>query len=340
VDSVSDQVRIGVIGVGGMARSVHLPSLAAMKDVQIVALCDIIEQRAAQQAEKYGVGKVYTLYKQMLEKERLDAVFCLVQPDQHFRIVDDCLSAGVDVFMEKPPGITAFQAESLQRAAQKANKILQVGFNRRYIPVVQKTVEMMRELTPITQVEGAFLKHGTAAFCQGALSAFPSDTVHAIDLVRWIAGGKPVQAATLRNQVNDVVPNVWNSLVRFDNDCIGIIKANYMTGGRVHTFEIHGPNASAFISLGFGAITCKAEIMIHGGKTSYSIASTGPQSQQVIQLDGMELAGSDEFYKFYGFYQEDAAFIECVKERKQPLADISEGAETMRMVEMLLGSTI
>ncbi len=80
--------------------------------------------------------------------------------------------------------------------------------------------------------------------------------------------------------------------------------------------------------------------MIHGGKTSYSIASTGPQSQQVIQLDGMELAGSDEFYKFYGFYQEDAAFIECVKERKQPLADISEGAETMRMVEMLLGSTI
>ena len=100
-----------------MARSVHLPSLAAMKDVQR-ALCDIIEQRAAQQAEKYGVGKVYTLYKQMLEKERLDAVFCLVQPDQHFRIVDDCLSAGVDVFMEKPPGITAFQAESLQRGAE------------------------------------------------------------------------------------------------------------------------------------------------------------------------------------------------------------------------------
>ncbi len=335
-----DKVRVGIIGIGGLARNVHLPALAEIETADIVAACDIVEERAARAAEKYQIPKVYTLYQEMLAKEKLDAVFCIVQPDQHFRIVRDSLVAGVDVYMEKPPGITAFQAEALWREARKANKILQVGFNRRYIPVVQKTLEIMRELTPITQVEGAFLKHGTAVFCQGALSAYPSDTIHAIDLVRWFSGGKPVKAATVQGQVNDDVPNAWHSVIRFDNDCLGIVKANYQTGGRIHTFEIHGPNASAFINLGFGDIACRAEIMVHGGKTSYSIASTGAQSQKTISLDGKELAGSNDFYKFYGFYQEDAAFLDCVLQRKQPLADISEGVATMQLVEMLAAAVI
>src|SRR5690554_1113926 len=116
---MSDKVRISVVGIGGLARSVHLPALAELASADIVAVCDIVEAKAAQAAAKYGVPKVYTVYLEMLERERLDAVFCLVQPENHFRVVLDCLTAGVDVFMEKPPGITAFQAESLQRAARE-----------------------------------------------------------------------------------------------------------------------------------------------------------------------------------------------------------------------------
>ncbi|HHW10138.1 MAG TPA: Gfo/Idh/MocA family oxidoreductase [Firmicutes bacterium] len=337
---MSDQVKVGIIGIGGLARSVHLPALSQIKTARIEAVCDIIEERARKAAEQYGIPKVYTLYKEMIAKEKLDAIFCIVQPDQLYRIVLDCLMAGLDVFMEKPPGITAFQAESLQFFAEKNNRILQVGFNRRYIPVVQKTLEIMRELTPITHVEGTFLKHGTASFCQGALSAFPSDTIHCVDLVRWIAGGKPVKAATVTGQVNDVVKNAWFSVIKFDNDCLGIVRANYMTGGRTHAFEIHGPQASAFINLGMGENMVKSHIMVHGGKTSYSISSTGTQAQKYIDLDGFELAGSTELHRYYGFYQEDEAFLDCVLNRKKPLADISEGAASMRMVEMLLAAEI
>ena len=46
-----------------------------------------------------------------------------------------CLDAGLDTFMEKPPGITLFQAESLCRKAAESQRILQVGFNRRHIPL-------------------------------------------------------------------------------------------------------------------------------------------------------------------------------------------------------------
>jgi predicted dehydrogenase len=319
---------------------VHLPALRELPAAELVAACDLVPERAALAVEKFGFAKAYRWYKEMLAQERLDAVFVLVESHNLFEVTRDCLKAGLDVYMEKPPGITSFQAEALMRKAQAENRILQVGFNRRYIPVVQRTLEIMKELTPITQVEGCFLKNGTVSFFEGSVSAFVSDTIHAVDMMRWIAGGTPVKAATIQAQYYDDMPNAWNSIVKFDNGVTGILKANYKTGGRIHTFEIHGPGASAFINLGFGEMRATAEILVHSGKPLYSAAAQGVPDQKHIVLDGLELAGSDQFYKYYGFYQEDEAFLECVRTRKQPLADISEGVKSIQLVEMLLASVI
>jgi predicted dehydrogenase len=334
------KLKVGVIGVGGLARSVHLPSLVEIEEADLVAACDLRSERAAVASSKFGVPRTYSWHKEMLAKEELDAVFVLVEPHNLFEVTRDCLNAGLDVYMEKPPGVTAFQAEALMRKAQSLDRIVQVGFNRRYIPVVQRTLEIMKELTPITQVEGCFFKNGPASFFEGSISAFASDSIHAVDLLRWFAGGTAVKAATIQGQVDDVVPNSWNAVIGFDNGVTGILKANYKTGGRIHTFEIHGPGASAFINLGFGALTAKAEILVHSGNPMYSAASQGAQSQEHIVLDGMELAGSDQFYRYYGFYQEDKAFLECVRTRTQPLSDISEGAKSLRLVEMLAANII
>ncbi|MGI6083126.1 MAG: Gfo/Idh/MocA family protein [Limnochordia bacterium] len=336
----SDKIRVGVVGVGGLARSVHLPSLAEIEDVEVVAACDLRPERAAIAKDKFGIPKTYGWHTEMLAQEKLDAVFVLVEPHNLFEVTRDCLDADLDVYMEKPPGITAFQAEALMRRAQSKNRILQVGFNRRYIPVVQRTMEIMKELTPITQVEGCFLKNGAASFFGGSVSSFVSDSIHAVDLMRWMAGGTPVKCAIIQGQVEDEVPNSWNGVVGFDNGVTGIIKANYKTGGRIHTFEMHGPNASAFINLGFGAMNVKAEILIHSGKAMYSATAQGVQDQKHIVLDGFELAGSDKMYRYYGFYQEDKAFIDSVRTRTKPLSDISEGVKSIQLVEMLLASAI
>lgn len=335
-----DKLRVGIIGVGGLARSVHLPSLLEIEDADVVAACDLVPERAAIAASKFGVPKTYSWHKEMLANEELDAVFVLVEPHNLFEVTRDSLDAGLDVYMEKPPGITSFQAEALMRRAQKLGRILQVGFNRRYIPVVQRTLEIMRELTPITQVEGCFLKNGPASFFGGSVSSFVSDSIHAVDLMRWIAGGTPVKAATIQGQVEDEVPNSWNAVIGFDNGVTGIVKANYKAGGRIHTFEIHGPGASAFINLGFGPVMAKAEILVHSGNPMYSAASQGVQKQERIVLDGIELAGSDQFHRFYGFYQEDKAFLESVRTRTQPLCDISEGVKSIKLVEMLAANII
>jgi len=338
--SIDKKVRVGVIGAGGIARNMHLPSLAELESADVVALCDLVVAKADRLAEQYGVPKTYVLHHEMLANEELDAVFVLVEPDRLFRPVIDCLKAGLHVFMEKPPGLTVTQAGSLLRAARTADRILQVGFNRRFIPLVREVVERMRAHTPITQVEGRFIKHGTAAFYGGGGSAFECDTIHAIDLVRWVAGGEPVAAAMVEAQHEDVLPNSWNAVVRFDNDVTGIVKANYQTGARVHTLEIHGPGGSAFINLGFGDAACTADLLLYGGEGTFSLSSKGAGKQERITIDGKELAGSEEMYKYYGFYQEDAEFLACIQEGRRPMTDIEEGLRALEFIDLMRSNRI
>jgi predicted dehydrogenase len=334
------KVRTAVIGCGGIANSVHLPALSSMKPVELVAVCDIVEERARNAAKKYNVPAVYTLYADMLKREKIDAVYVLTEPDQLFRPTTVCLEAGKHVFMEKPPGISTFEAESLLRAARSARRILSVGLNRRHIPLVQEVLRLMKKHTKITQVEGRFNKHTSASFCLGAISAFPADTIHAIDLVRWIAGGTPVAAAMVESHRDDIVPNAWNAVARFDNGVTGIIRANYMTGGRVHSLEIHGPGASAFVNLGFGDASCDAEIILSGGAKGYSLAATGAAEKNQVSLDGRKVAGSDAFYAYYGYLRESEDFINCVLKGKRPLTDIEEAVKTMRFIDYLLKNRI
>ena len=341
---MGEKVRVGIIGCGGIANGVHLPSLREIDDAEIVAVCDLIEERARKAADEYGAPAVYVLYKQMLAAEELDAVFVLTEPDALFRPALNCLTAGKHVFMEKPPGVTTYQASVLARAAAGAGRICHVGLNRRYVPLIRRVLEIVREHTEITQVEGRFNKHTPAMFYGGCTSSFVADTIHVIDAVRWIAGGEPVAAATVEGQFEDVVPNRWNSVVRFDNGVTGIIRANYLTAGRVHGLEIHGPKASAFINLGAGGANCEADILIHGGGSSHSMASGGVSKGGWIHVDGKALAaeqyGSDAFHVNYGYLPQDMDFIESIQQGRQPLTNIDEAVKAMQFVDLLMESRI
>jgi virulence factor len=334
-------VRVGVIGTGNIANNMHIPSIIDAPGAELVALCDLQEEKVHATAEKFSVSKTYTNHLKMLEQEELDAVYVLTMPDRICRPILDSLDAGAHVLCEKPPGLNSFQAKTLARKAEETNKNLMVAFNRRHIPIVKKVVDIMREATTITRIHARFYKHGTAAFSGGLLSAFVCDTIHSIDLVSWIADGKPVKAATIETQKDDIVTNAWESVVGFDNGVVGTVSANYMTAGRVHSLEIHGPEASAFVDLGFGGATCSAEMLFHkGGKETYSLAATGEGKRDQISLDGKEVAQSDALYRFYGFYNETLEFISSIQEGRKPACDIEQGVKSLELAEFLLDSRI
>jgi len=335
-------VKVAVVGAGNIARSVHLPSLAEMPDVKLVAICDLQPNRAADMAAKYNIPKTYTLEREMFANEDIDAVFCLVEPASTFHVATLAIEHGYHVMMEKPPGITAYQAESLARKADASGKAVMVAFNRRYIPVVRKVKETVTSMTKITQVEGCFFKFGIADFDKGSLSAFESDTVHAIDLMRYLSGGnEATKASMLINRYDSPVDNAWNGICLFDNGVTGIIKANYRVGGRVHQFQIHGIGASGFINLGMGStIDVDAKILTHTGGISYSLAATGAAREESVSFDGRELAQSNDFHKFYGYYYEDRHFIDCVKSGETPETCIQDARLSMALVEKFLASRL
>lgn len=101
-----DKVRVGVIGAGAHANFAHYPSLASMRDVEIIAISDLNEERLNRTADRYGVIGRYKDFREMVNREKMDAVYIVVPPHQLYDLAIYCLKKGLNVFVEKPPGIT------------------------------------------------------------------------------------------------------------------------------------------------------------------------------------------------------------------------------------------
>ena len=134
-----EKIKIGIIGCGGIANGKHMPSYKNLADeAEMVAFCDIIEERAQKANVEYaaGKGKVFTDYKKLL-KEDLDAV-CVCTPNvSHSEITVAALNAGKHVICEKPMAINYEEAKAMLDAKAKSGKILTIGYQNRYRPEVK-----------------------------------------------------------------------------------------------------------------------------------------------------------------------------------------------------------
>ena len=98
------KVRVAIIGCGGIANGKHMPGLAKLESVEMVAFCDIVRSRAEEAAEKYGVAdaRVYEDYRELLEKENLDAVHVCTPNNSHAEISIAAMEAGCHVMCKSP----------------------------------------------------------------------------------------------------------------------------------------------------------------------------------------------------------------------------------------------
>ncbi len=94
------KLRIGVIGCGSIAKYRHLPEYAANKAVEIVAVCDIVEERVNEIAKVYQ-AKAYTDYKELLKSEQLDAISVCLPNYLHAPVSIDALNNGLHCFNVK-----------------------------------------------------------------------------------------------------------------------------------------------------------------------------------------------------------------------------------------------
>ena len=91
--------KVGIIGCGGIANGKHMPSLKTVPGVEMVALCDIVGEKAQKAAKEYGAAgaNVYTDYKALLSAGGLDAVHICTPNSSHHEIAIAALESGLNV---------------------------------------------------------------------------------------------------------------------------------------------------------------------------------------------------------------------------------------------------
>lgn len=141
------EIRTGFIGCGSHSSRNIYPTFQ-YAPVNLVATCDFSIEKAQAFAAKFGARNYYSNYKEMLEKEDLDAVFVVTGYDKNGKptypgIAIDCLSSGRHVWVEKPPASSCAEIERMQEAAQKNGKNVVVGMKKMFFPANEKAKELM-----------------------------------------------------------------------------------------------------------------------------------------------------------------------------------------------------
>jgi len=323
-------VKVAVIGAGGMSSRVHCPSLAQLPDVQLVGVCDIAPGKAEALAAKIPFKATFTDYRKMLDETKPDAVYVLMPPHHLFDIAMDVIERGHALFVEKPPAITAFQAECLGRAADSRKLVTGAGFQRRFHPLFLRCQKEVAPGGPVHQVVATFYKNSKALgadaphpYYRGAIDILTSDAIHAVDMCRFYAGGSVVKVASAVRKGGCWFDTAFNSIITFDNGATAILLANWRTGGRRLCLELHTPGYSAFANAD-GA----GEVLGGGAK------------EPIFRSTYTEAAGSQDEYVAQGFLNQARAFVDAVKSGKPGHNTITDGARTMRLVEQIYASTM
>ncbi len=142
---MGEKVRVGVVGAGFIANGAHLPSYAALDTVELVAICDVIPERAQKAADKFGAAKVFTDYQEMLATCDLDVVSVCTPNDGHAPITIAALEAGCNVLCEKPMARNLAEARTMRKVAETAKGQLMIAYPRPFNPSVEYVRSLVEE---------------------------------------------------------------------------------------------------------------------------------------------------------------------------------------------------
>ena len=126
-----DRVRMGIVGTGRIAQNRHLPSYQRNDRVVVVAAADPVPESVHSAAAAFAIPSVYTDYREMLEREDLDAVSVCTPNKYHAPVAIAALRQGLHVFCEKPLARTATEARAMVRLARETGRILATGYRYR-----------------------------------------------------------------------------------------------------------------------------------------------------------------------------------------------------------------
>lgn len=225
---MSEKVRIGFIGTGGIAHA-HMNPYMSFKDVEVVGACDIVPGKARAFLDRYGLtsAPAFEHYSDLLKNVQMDGISVCTYNTAHAECAIAALEAGVHVLCEKPMSFTLQEAADMIIASKKANKFLTIGFQPRFDFWRIKVDDMIQSgaIGKVYYIQsgggrrrgipgGTFVVKEHAGFgCLGDIGCYSIDEcLHAVKYP------KPLTVSAIATDYFGKNPKYWHDAANFEVD--------------------------------------------------------------------------------------------------------------------------
>lgn len=302
--------RAAVIGLGSIARRIHLPILAANQRVEVIGALAKRPGTVVELARRYNLGQPFTSLDELVGS-RPDVAFVFTPKETHQEIVIQLLCQGIDVYCEKPMATTLRGAEQMVEVAQSTGRVLMIGFNRRFAPSYARAHAVTRE----SGVDVCFAEKNRP---QTEYRATLENAIHMVDLLRWFCG--EAQEVSAFSQYKDkYYETSVTAQMRFDSGAIGVLIANRSAGQWLERMEIYGGNRTTLVEAPERVTVQHADHEVSTAETPLDFGWAGAASR-------------------LGFSQAIDHFLDCVADRTKPLTCPEDAFQTHVLMDRILRS--
>lgn len=304
MSSSTSPVKVAVVGTGYLGRF-HAQKYAALPSAELVAICDLDEERAAVVAAEVGCEAI-TDHRSLIGK--VDAVSIASSTRSHFAVARDCLEGGLHVLVEKPMTVTVDEAQTLVDIAASKSLTLQVGHLERFNPAL---LEVADQITDPIFIESHRLAPFTA---RGAdVNVVLDLMIHDIDIILNLV---PAEVSVIHANGAKVVSeatDIANVRIEFDNGCVANVTASRVSGKRERRMRFF--QKDSYIAVDFQENTAR---VCHVDRDAPPVDGIPPINCVDATLD-----------KGDAILAEIDAFIEAIRSGTRPLVSGEDGLRAL-----------
>ena len=322
------KLNVAVIGTGSMGKN-HARIYSELDDVALAAVCDQNKKYGEEVAAKYNT-KYYSDYKEMLKKEKVDAVSICVPTKLHEQITLNVIKNKIHVLVEKPIATTTEEAKRIVESAEKNKVKLMVGHIEIFNPVVQELKKRIagNELGNILQVH-----------CE-RLSLFPQRiidvgvivdlAIHEIYVLKYLIDSKIKRIyAETAQRFHSSHEDLMIGTIRFENKILGVINANWLTPKKVRQIKVTGEKGM------LAADYITQELYFYEKK--FASKYSDYNNRFIMGTEGKKV--KIEIKSSEPLKNELMEFISSIKNNKEPKATGKDGMEALDIAQKFLESS-
>lgn len=328
-------MKYALIGCGRIA--VNHMKAAINNELEIVAVCDVLEEKMEELLAKYGLEKDesikrYTDYKKMIEELQPELASIATESGLHAEIALYCIEKGVNLIIEKPMAMSIEDANKIIDLAEKKNVKVSACHQNRFNVAIQKLRKAVES--------GRFgkLSHGSihvrwnrnAGYYEQAPwrgtweqdgGALMNQCIHGIDLLRWMMGDEieEIYGAT-RQQFHDYLEaeDVGMAVIKFKNGAIGTIEGttNVFPKNLEETLYIFGENGTVKIG---GTSTNNIDVW------DFAVETEEDQENKGLEEETSNVYGNGHTSLF-------ADVMDAIENDRKPYVDAVAGRNALEVV--------